>query len=119
MVEPLIPFDFYARFIKVGLNKGDNRVSQMKELVDKLPKENYGQFVAHCNVAVEGKSERACVHAEQRRSGFVRKLNDEFSHSCRDLLRFLFSVVRSDAVTPVRFPLRGCRALGQQQDGAG
>ena len=51
MVEPLIPFDFYARFIKVGLNKGDNRVSQMKELVDKLPKENFGQFATYTATA--------------------------------------------------------------------
>lgn len=128
MVEPLIPFDFYARFIKVGLNKGDNRVSQMKELVDKLPKENYGQCAARSNVVVEGKSERVRMRAAAWLESGARKSCTNLCDTdlfflcflaCASSVAIVVLLVCSDAVAPVRLPVRGCRAFGQQQDGAG
>jgi hypothetical protein len=39
----LIPYEFYDRFIKVGLNKGADRITQLRDLVQQLPKDNIGQ----------------------------------------------------------------------------
>ena len=41
--EPLIPWDMYDRFVKVGLNRGDGRVEAIRELVGMLPRDNFGQ----------------------------------------------------------------------------
>jgi len=51
--EPLIPFDLYDRFIKVGHNKGDDRVDQLKELVQLLPKDNFALLDALCEFLME------------------------------------------------------------------
>lgn len=41
--EPLIPWDMYDRFVKVGLNRGEGRVEAMKELAAMLPRDNFGE----------------------------------------------------------------------------
>lgn len=41
--EPLIPYQFYDRFVKVGMNKGPDRIQQLHDLIAQLPKDNIGQ----------------------------------------------------------------------------